>query len=180
MKERIDTLKVTVSVKDMHKKIHLLMNDGTFSPDYSSYDTIEDALENMCHFMLKIYRKNCSNADTILFEKEPYIYEVIDEKRSVSVHRIVISSKSISCFLLDSFKEYSLNDIACFIKDYCESDCAKDFTTISFIPRANSGVTNDQVLDYGFIYLIDEIKSLTIEELKEKISGTKIIGYMYL
>lgn len=119
MKERIDTFKVTVSVKDMHKKIHLLMQDGLFSPDYSSYDTIEDALENMCHFMLKIYRKNCSNADTILFETEPYIYEVIDEKKSTSVHRVVIVSnvfKSTACFLLDSFKKYSLNDIVTFIK----------------------------------------------------------------
>lgn len=159
------------------------MKDGNFFPDYSSYNTIEEALENMCHFMLKIYRKNCSNADTILFEKEPYIYEVISEKKSISVYRVVISSKELkseACFLLDSLKKYSLNDIVTFIKDYCESDFAKEFSNISFIPGIHSEVKNYQVFDFGFIFSIDEIKNLTIQELKEKILETKLIGYMYL
>lgn len=181
MKERIYTYKVTATLADVKKEIHFLLTNGEFSVDYYEYDTAEEALENFLYFMLSAFNKKSSSS--IHFDLKPYIYEVIDEKRLISVRRVVIGSKELkseACFLLDSFKNCSLNDIITFIKDYCESDCSKEVRTISFIPIVNSNVSNYQVLDFGFIFSIDEIKGLTVEELKEKMLETKLIGYMYL
>lgn len=179
MIERIDTFKVTVTVKGEDEKIHLLKREEKLSVNYNLYNTAEQALESFLHFMEMVYKKGC--IETICFEEKPFIYEVIDDKKSISAYRVVAPSKTFSheaIFLLNSFGSDSLNDILRFLKDYAESECSKDFSAISLLPSIKSKA---RVIDtYDFLFGKDEIKNLSMEELKEKLLGTKLIGYLNL
>lgn len=177
MIERIDTFKVTVTVKGQDEKIHLLKRKDKLSVDYNSYNSAEQALESFLHFMEIVYKKGCT--DAIYFDEKPFIYEVIDDKKSVSAYRVFLERFSHEAiFLLNSFGSDSLNDILRFLKDYVESECSKDFSAISLLPSIKSKA---KVIDtYDFLFGKDEIKNLSMEELKEKLLGTKLIGYLNL
>lgn len=179
MKERIYSYKVTVTCEDLEEKIHFLMQkDKTLSVDYDSYDTAEEALECFLHFMQDVYQKKYPNAIAMHYDLKPYIYEIVNENNSILAYRME-SPKRLSDYaiiLLDKFKEITLNDIVIFLKEYCQSDCLKDFSCVVFIPSEKSRVS---VMDAIYFPKSDVINS-TLEELKEKFLNTKLIGYMYL
>lgn len=179
MIERIDTFKVTVTLKGEDEKIHLLKREEELSVNYNLYNTAEQALESFLHFIKIVYEKECT--DAICFDEKPFIYEVIDDKKSISAYRVVMERFSHEAiFLLNSFKNNSLNDILRFLKDYAESECSKDFSAISLLPSIESKARVIDTDNYGFSFKKDEIKNLSMEDLKEKLLGTKLIGYLHL
>lgn len=179
MIERIDTFKVTVTVNGEDEKIHLLKKKEELSVNYYLYNTPEQALESFLHFMEIVYNKGCT--DAICFDEKPFIYEVINDKKSISAYRVVVERFSHEAiFLLNSFKNNSLNDILRFLKDYAESECSKDFLAISLLPSIRSKAKVIDTINYGFSFRKDEIKNLSMEELKEKLLETKLIGYLNL
>lgn len=172
MEERIYTYQVTAKVEAMQgnevRKIHLLMTDEKFSVDYTYYDTAEKALESFLSFMNCYYKgAKCS------FESTPYIYEVTNARKSISAYRLEGGLiENDACFLLDSFGKYSINDMAMFLKEYCESDYSEEFTRISLFPSIKAEVRRIDLLVFP--------KNLTVEEIKERLLETNLIGYLHL
>ena len=182
MKERVYTTKVTVSMEGIDKVLHLLMTDDgnfaiDFSMDYRCYETVDAAFKDALRLMSLGYIKE---SNTLTYTDEPFIYDVFDDKNGRYVRlaqRVVLPDFPCeAAFLLDSFIDVSLKDMAIFLKEYCESDCSEAIRTISLLPNAKSNIKVIQTVTFAK----DQIRKMSVEELCSKILDTKLIGYLYL
>lgn len=181
MEERVyaSKVEVTLDAEGASKTIYLFLENGEFSVDYDKYETTEQALEDFMFFMKFAHRRECSKV--MQFKETPHIYEVFDDKISKPAQRVVPGNwKGYAIFLLDSFKEFSLNEIAEFTKNYCESKCSKEFSFVSFVPCLKSDVKLGELPDYNAFFKRSAVIRMSLEELKKQFMEMRLIGYMHL